>query len=73
MTEKRPIYNRIKAVLAEKAIPSLELAKKLGKNRATVSKWCTNETQPSIETLFQIAKALNIDARQLLVSIDFNN
>jgi putative transcriptional regulator len=67
MNDKRPIYNRIKAVLAEKGKANLWLAETLGKNKATVSKWCTNETQPSVETLFQIAKALNVDVRELLV------
>lgn len=67
MKDKRPVYNRIKAVLAEKGKPNLSLAETLGKNKATVSKWCTNETQPSMETLFQIAAALNVDVRELLV------
>lgn len=44
------------------------LAEALGKNEATVSRWCTNESQPSLETLFAIAKALNVDVKDLLVS-----
>jgi DNA-binding XRE family transcriptional regulator len=66
MTEKT--YNRIKAVLAEKARTNMWLAEKLGRNVNTVSKWCTNKMQPTVESLFQIAKVLEIDVRDLLVS-----
>lgn len=68
MGKKRLVYNRIKAVLAEKGKANLWLAETLGKNKATVSKWCTNETQPSLETLFYIAEALNVDVRELIAS-----
>ncbi len=61
-------YNRIKAVLAEKARTNNWLAEKLDMNRTTVSKWCTNTMQPTVETLFQIAKALDVDVRELLVA-----
>jgi len=64
--EKR-IYNRIKAVLAEQGKTNLWLAAELEVNRTTVSKWCTNEVQPTMESLFRIADALNVDARELLV------
>jgi len=57
--------NRIKVVLAEKNKTNKWLAETLGKNEATVSRWCTNENQPSIETLYQIAKMLDIDIREL--------
>ena len=50
--------NRIKIVLVEN---------KLGKDPATVSKWCTNSSQPSLETLFQVAEALDVDVRSLIV------
>ncbi|MDE6785739.1 MAG: helix-turn-helix transcriptional regulator, partial [Muribaculaceae bacterium] len=43
-------------------------AKKLGKDPATVSKWCTNTAQPSLETLTAIAECLNVDIRSLLNS-----
>jgi putative transcriptional regulator len=62
----KPTYNRIKAVLAEKGKTNLWLAKSLRKNKATISKWCTNESQPSLETLFLVAKTLDIDVRKLL-------
>jgi len=61
--------NRLKVVLVEQKRTGKWLAEKLGKNEATVSRWCTNESQPSLETLFTIAKALNVDVRELLVSI----
>lgn len=59
--------NRLKVVLVEKKKTGKWLAEKLGKNEATVSRWCTNESQPSLETLFSIAKKLGVDARELLV------
>lgn len=66
MTKK--VYNRIKAVLAEKGKTNIWLAEKLEMNTNTVSKWCTNQMQPTVESLFNIAKALDVDVRELLVS-----
>lgn len=60
--------NRLKVVLVERKRTGKWLAESLGKNEATVSCWCTNESQPSLETLFAIAKALKVDVRELLVS-----
>jgi putative transcriptional regulator len=64
---KRPI-NRIKIVLAEQNKTNKWLAEKLRRNITTVSRWCTNEMQPSLETIFEIAKALDVDSRLLLIS-----
>lgn len=64
----KEVYNRIKAVLAEKGKTNNWLADQLEMNRTTISKWCRNEMQPRVETLFQIAKVLDIDVRELLVS-----
>ena len=61
-------YNRIKAVLAEKGKTNIWLAEEMERNKTTVSKWCTNDVQPTIETLFNIAKVLDVDVRDLLVS-----
>lgn len=58
--------NRIKEVLVEQKRTGKWLAENLGKNMATVSSWCNNRTQPSIETLAQIASLLDIDARELI-------
>jgi len=59
--------NRLKVVLVERKRTGKWLAEALGKNEATVSRWCANVSQPSLETLFAIAKALNVDVRELLV------
>ncbi|MEQ9405093.1 MAG: helix-turn-helix transcriptional regulator [Cyclobacteriaceae bacterium] len=59
--------NRIKAVLADLEITSTQLAVALGKNTVSVSRWCTNESQPSLETLFDIADFLKVDVAELLV------
>ena len=58
--------NRIKAVLADKQKTNKGLAEQLDKDPATVSKWCTNSCQPSIETLMQIAKLLEVQTDDLL-------
>ena len=58
--------NRIKTVLTERGKSNLWLAERLNKNAATVSRWCTNDNQPSVETLYQIALLLDVDIRELL-------
>lgn len=58
--------NRIKVMLAEKKRTSKWLADELGKDPATISKWCTNATQPPLESLMQIAKLLEVDINDLL-------
>lgn len=58
--------NRIRVVLAELNKKNKWLADELGKNQATVSQWCNNMRQPSIETLAEIANVLDVDIRQLL-------
>lgn len=58
--------NRIKAVLADKDKTNKWLAEQLGKEPATVSKWCTNASQPSLETLLMIAKILNVEVNDLV-------
>ena len=52
--------NRIKVVLVEQKRTSRWLANELGKDETTVSKWCTNKVQPTLETMFAIAKVLNV-------------
>ena len=61
--------NRIKAVLAEKQLTSKWLAQKLGKSENTVSRWCSNRVQPSLENLVEIANVLDIEVRMLLTPI----
>ena len=58
--------NRIKAVLTEKGRSNLWLANKLNRNAATVSRWCTNTSQPSVEMLYEMAQWLDVDIRDLL-------
>lgn len=58
--------NRIKLVLVEKKKTNKWLAEQLGKDPATVSKWCTNSAQPGLETLFLIAEYLEVKVRDLL-------
>ncbi len=58
--------NRIRVVLSELKIKNKWLADKMGKNPTTISLWCNNERQPSLETLVQIAKVLEVDVRSLI-------
>lgn len=60
--------NRLKAVLAEQGKTNKWLAEKLDKNETTISRWCTNEVQPSIDTFIDIAKLLNVDVKELINS-----
>lgn len=62
--------NRLKVVLAEKKRTNKWLAEQLGKDPATVSKWCTNTIQPNVETLVEIAKCLNVEIQNLFWPID---
>ena len=62
--------NRIKVVLVEKKKTNKWLADQIGKDQATVSKWCTNTTQPTLETLVETARILEVDIRELLVHTD---
>ena len=64
--------NRIKVVLVEKKKTSKWLAETLGKDPATVSKWCTNTSQPSIETFLDIARLLEVDIKDLLLESEVN-
>ena len=61
-------YNRLKIVLAEKEKIGTWLSEQMGRNIGTVSRWMTNKVQPSVEQLFDIAKHLDVDVRELLVS-----
>ena len=60
--------NRLKVVLVEQNRTGKWLAEKLGKNEATVSRWCSNSSQPSLEMLVKIASILNVDPRELITS-----
>jgi transcriptional regulator with XRE-family HTH domain len=58
--------NRIKAALADKQKTNKWLAEQLDKDPATVSKWCTNSCQPSLETLVRIAEILDLELNDLV-------
>lgn len=64
---KKVEYNRIKIVLVENKKTNKELATFLHVKPETVSRWCTNDSQPTIATLFQISKFLNVKVGSLLV------
>ena len=66
--ERKVDINRIKVVLVEQKKTNKWLAEQLGKDPATVSKWCTNTAQPGLDTLLQIAKALDVDVKDLINS-----
>jgi len=59
--------NRLKVVLVEKKRTGKWLAEELDKDVATVSKWCTNTAQPSLETLLAIANLLDMNIQDLLI------
>lgn len=58
--------NRIRVVLAEKGLTNKWLAETMKKNPTTISRWCSNDMQPSLETLLEISKVLEIDVKDLL-------
>ena len=60
--------NQIKVVLVQKKRTGKWLAEQLGKSNCTVSKWCSNASQPDLQTLERIAQVLEVDIRDLLVS-----
>jgi DNA-binding Xre family transcriptional regulator len=62
----RKAINRIKVVLVEKNLSSKWLAEQLGKNEATISRWCTNDVQPTLNTLDSIAELLGVQISDLI-------
>ncbi len=60
--------NRIKSVLADKDKTSKWLAEELGKDKTTISKWCTNTNQPDVESLIKISKLLGVEVNDLLIT-----
>lgn len=59
-------YNRIKEVLKKKKVSQEDLAEKLDMNKSSISRWCNQKQQPPIDTLFEVAKVLNVDVCKLL-------
>ena len=64
----KKVYNRVKSILADEGKSNKELADMLNVSEQTVSRWCTNTRQPSIEMLYDIAKVLKRDVRDFLVA-----
>ena len=62
--------NRLKVVLVEKEKSGKWQADQLGKSTCTVSKWCSNTTQPDLQTLARIAQLLKVDTRDLLMPLE---
>lgn len=67
--ENKPL-NRIKVMLAERMVSNKELAEMLGKDPATISKWVTNTSQPSLENLIEISKCLKCEINDLVRTDD---
>lgn len=63
--ENKPL-NRIKVMLAERMVSNKELAEMLGKDPATISKWVTNTSQPTLENLIEIARCLKCEINDLV-------
>ena len=68
-----PKKNRLKVVLVEKEKSGKWLADQLGKSTCTVSKWCSNTTQPDLQTLNKIASLLNVNIKDLLNNSDIES
>ena len=64
--EENNYLNRLKVALVERQKTSKWLAEQMNKSEATISRWASNKTQPSVEQLFEIAKHLNMDVKDLL-------
>ena len=64
--------NRIRVVLAERDLNNKWLADKLGKDQATISKWITNTTQPSLQVLLDIAAVLGVPVQELIRQEEYN-
>ena len=63
--DNKPL-NRIKVMLAERMVTNKELAEMLGKDPATISKWVTNTSQPSLENLIEISRCLKCEINDLV-------
>ena len=63
--------NRIKVTLVEKQKTNRWLAEQMGKSENTISRWCSNKSQPSIAQLQEIANLLDVDVRSLITSTKF--
>ena len=60
--------NRLKVILVEKKKTGKWLAEQLEKDQTTISKWCTNSSQPDVASLIKIAKLLGVEVNDLLIT-----
>lgn len=60
-------FNRLKLLLVEKKQTGKWLAEQLGKDQTTISKWCTNNSQPDVESLIKISKLLKVNIGDILI------
>ena len=67
-TEREQARPQVKIVLAEKERTGTWLSEQMGHSISTVSRWMTNKVQPSVEQLYEIARHLDVDVKELLVS-----
>ena len=67
--EKKEYRNRIRVILAEKMITNTYLAEQLGVSKMTISRWCTNTTQPSAPQLIEISQILQCDLKDLYETV----
>ena len=65
-TNQQIVMNRIKVVLVERQKTNRWLAEQMGKSENTISRWCSNKSQPSIAQLQEIANLLDVDVRTLI-------
>ena len=65
--------NRLKVVLADQQRTNKWLAEQLGKDQTTISKWCTNSSQPDLASLMMTAKVLNVELTDLVRFEEFKN
>lgn len=65
--------NRLKVILAEKKKSNLWLSKQLGCAPTTVSKWCTNSSQPPLEMLMKMSKLLKVELKDLVRFEELDN
>ena len=68
MNNQQIVMNRIKVTLVEKQKTNRWLAEQMGKSENTISRWCSNKSQPSIAQLQEIANLLDVDVRTLITS-----
>ena len=61
-------FNRLKLLLVEKKQTGKWLAEQLGKDQTTISKWCTNNSQPDVESLIKISKLLKVNIGDILIT-----